>query len=120
MVLLPVKALRPCNYFGCAELIREGRYCEKHAKQTQRQMDDRRGSSAARGYNGQWQRVRMLHLKRQPLCQRCYQQGIIRPADLVHHIQSISKGGARLDTSNLMSCCTACHDAIHREQGDKW
>lgn len=117
---MPIKPFRPCNQMGCPELIRDGRYCERHKKEKQKQIDTSRGSSKDRGYDGRWQQVRALCLKRNPLCQRCHEAGLIRPAALVHHVKSISKGGAVYAFDNLRALCTACHDVIHREQGDKW
>ena len=117
---MPMKPLKPCNQQGCPELIRDGRYCERHKKEKQKVQDERRGSASERGYDSLWQRARLMYLRQHPLCQRCYESGQVMPAVLVHHIQSLSRGGKRLDFSNLMSLCIPCHDAIHREQGDKW
>ena len=107
MVLLPVKALRPCNYFGCAELIRDGRYCDNHKKEKQRQQDDRRGSAAARGYGSTWQKVRLAVLREEPLCRRCYQETVIKAAEVVHHINGNQYDNSR---SNLEPLCKRHHD----------
>lgn len=63
-----------------------------------------RGSAAKRGYDRTWQRLRLAHLGRQPLCVRC-----AKPAKHVDHIQPIAKGGPRLDPANLQSLCHSCH-----------
>jgi predicted HNH restriction endonuclease len=54
------------------------------------------------------------------LCERCMNKGVVKPATLVHHKQSIRNGGAVYAMDNLMSVCIPCHDEIHRKQGDKW
>jgi 5-methylcytosine-specific restriction protein A len=116
---MPSKPLRPCASPGCPELVASGR-CEKHSKQEQQRYDKRRGNFRERGYTSQWDKVRLIKLRRNPLCERCDGQGKVESATLVHHIQSLSKGGALTDMSNLMSLCIKCHDDIHMEQGDKW
>jgi hypothetical protein len=46
---VPSALLRPCSAPLCPELV-EGRFCVEHA----RQAEQRRGSSAARGYDARW------------------------------------------------------------------
>lgn len=117
---MPVKPMRPCSKPGCPELVRDGRYCERHKKAECKRYDDRRGTAASRGYAGQWRKVRDIKLKRSPICERCRSQGRTVPATLVHHIVAIRKGGSVYNLENLMSVCVKCHDEIHMEQGDKW
>jgi 5-methylcytosine-specific restriction protein A len=119
---MPSKPRKPCKHPMCNELV-NSTYCDKH-KQTQadmrKQYDDMRGSPQSRGYDARWVKVRLIKLKRNPLCECCHGQGKITIATLVHHIVSIRDGGAVLDMSNLMSLCIRCHDSIHNKQGDKW
>ena len=116
---MPVKPLRPCRHPMCPKLTDAG-YCEEHKRAERKRYDDKRGSAASRGYNGQWRKVRGIKLKRNPLCERCRSRGRTVAATMVHHIVAIRKGGAAYDVENLMSVCVGCHDEIHREQGDKW
>jgi 5-methylcytosine-specific restriction enzyme A len=54
------------------------------------------------------------------LCQRCYSKGLLTPADIVHHIQHLSKEPDRaLDEDNLISVCTTCHNQLHPEKGKR-
>lgn len=119
-----LRAMKLCAWPSCPNLVRGGvTYCPDHAKQKQRNQDQRRGNFRQRGYSSNWDKpggVREMKLRRNPLCQRCEERGIVRSAQLVHHIVSLSKGGSLTDMNNLMSCCIKCHDEIHREQGDKW
>ena len=40
------RALKFCAWSGCSELVQGGtRYCEEHAKLSQQQADERRGSA---------------------------------------------------------------------------
>lgn len=117
---MALRAYKPCSHPGCAELIREGSYCDEHKKAKQKAQDERRGSASKRGYDSRWNKVRRLYMNQEPLCERCKEKGLIVPADLVHHKKRIAEGGSIYDFANLMSCCARCHDEIHREQGDKW
>lgn len=118
---MPVKALRPCNYFGCAELIRDGRYCDKHKKETAKQIDDRRGSAASRGYDSRWQRARVHYLRVHPLCVRCQDAGKVTAASVVDHIIP-HKGDKQLfwDISNWQSLCKQCHDIKTAKEDGRW
>lgn len=71
-----------------------------------------------------WRRLRLLKLSRQPLCERCEEQGRIRPATEVHHRVPVEQGrnyaekqALAYDLNNLCPLCHDCHIAVHREQG---
>jgi 5-methylcytosine-specific restriction protein A len=86
--------------------------CAVHTKLEQRAYDDRRGSSAARGYGHRWRVARLAHLTHEPLCRECSTHGRVTQATLVDHI--IPHKGDPLvfwDTTNWQSLCTPCHDA---------
>lgn len=70
-----------------------------------------RPSTSSRGYDRRWQALRLMVLRREPLCRRCS-----KPAQDVDHIRPMSQGGARLDPSNLQPMCRACHRAKHTEE----
>ncbi len=107
---MPSKPQRPCAEPGCPYLVDAGR-CPEHRKQHQRQWDDRRGSSSARGYGAQWQRARAAWLHGSPLCAECLRNNRITSAVLVDHITP-HKGDMVLfwDKSNWQSLCDACHN----------
>ncbi len=64
-------------------------------------------SAAARGYDGDWRRVRLAVLARDGwTCQLC---GDL--ADQVDHVLPLAAGGARLDPANLRACCRRCNVA---------
>lgn len=64
-------------------------------------------------YNtARWQRLRALHLHRQPLCQWCESVGTIRSANTVDHRIPISAGGPAFPSHDgLASYCAGCHSA---------
>ena len=82
-------------------------------EQARRQYDDWRGSSSARGYDRDWQKVRAAKLAEEPLCRTCMAQGRVTEATEVHHEQPISeRRDLRLTPSNLISLCHPCHSGI--------
>jgi 5-methylcytosine-specific restriction enzyme A len=56
-----------------------------------------------------WQRLRLLKLQQNPLCELCLQVGEIEPATVVDHIAPINKGGDPFPgLDRLMSLCAPC------------
>jgi 5-methylcytosine-specific restriction protein A len=60
----------------------------------------------------------MMH----PLCEVCISQGIISPAEDVHHDKSfITDAGVDYNLAysidNLISLCKKCHSMIHSKEG---
>jgi 5-methylcytosine-specific restriction protein A len=62
----------------------------------------------------QWRdKLQPLKLQQQPFCESCKRAGRLRPSTVVHHIHTVSKGGAafpRLD--QLQALCAQCHNSI--------
>lgn len=108
---MPTKAGRPCVKRGCPA-ITSNRYCPTHAEHV-RDDDKWRGSSASRGYDGAWRKVRLLALRRDKyLCIACLAAGRITAAIDVDHIIPIWVDATlRLVLGNLQSLCRACHRA---------
>jgi 5-methylcytosine-specific restriction protein A len=106
---------------GCPELIRDGRYCERHKKETAKQIDDRRGTAVSRGYDGRWQKARHSYLLHHPLCVTCQAEGRIKAANVVDHIIP-HKGDKQVfwDISNWQSLCKQCHDIKTAKEDGRW
>ena len=68
-----------------------------------------RPSASRRGYDADWQRVRLVVLSDEPLCRCCAAEGRTTAATQVDHIVALTDGGARLDRSNLQPLCDDCH-----------
>lgn len=66
---------------------------------------------AKKRYGRTWKRIRDRYISVHPLCEICQEIGKITPAQEVHHILPLSKGGTSV-AENLMSLCTSCHSAI--------
>ena len=74
-------------------------------------------SPSKRGYGSAWQKLRLAHLAKQPLCQFCIKLGNTVAAGVVDHIKP-HKGNAALlmDATNLQSLCAPCHDRHKQSQ----
>jgi len=70
-------------------------------------------------YGRSWKRIRDRFIKAHPLCEECRKQGRLTPAEEVHHILPLSKGGTN-EMGNLLSLCKPCHSRITVEMGDRW
>lgn len=118
---MPHKPLRPCRQPGCPQLT-AGRYCPTHERQLNANLQERRGTRTERGYDYQWQQVRLMVLRREPWCRRCKANGLWTLATLVDHIIPLPEG-PRLLLENLQPLCDPCHitktaeDAARKCQG---
>jgi len=122
---MPQKPLRSCPGKGprrsiCKNLISSSARCcpecEPFDKQVRKRYDEQRGTSAERGYDYRWRKVREWKLAANPLCELCFEKGIVTPATMVHHIISIEeRPDLRLVESNLQSCCNPCHEELEKE-----
>lgn len=116
---MPRKPLRPCSYPGCPELV-EGRYCEEHSKQSYKDYNTyRRDPRSKKRYGSEWKRIRNIFIKEHPLCEECRRNGRVTPAEEVHHILPLGRGGTH-DTNNLMALCKSCHSRISVLDGDRF
>lgn len=112
---MPSLPQKPCNYPGCKNLIREGRYCAIHRRiltaRRNKQIDKQRPNSGVRGYGSKWQRYRKGFLLRNPLCVVCMQRGRVTTATVVDHIKP-HKGDMGLfwAPDNHQALCKRCHD----------
>lgn len=115
------RALRPCGWPGCIELIRSGRFCPGHAASSNRAYDSQRGSGAARGYGARWRRLRLLVLRAHPLCADPYgdHDGRAVAATDVDHILARRSGGDD-SLGNLQALCHSCHSKKTAMEDGRW
>ena len=73
-----------------------------------RQQRKRRSSASARGYDRRWRKVRLMHLRENPLCVLCGARGRTVAATEVDHIIPLSEGGGEAG-GNLQGLCKRCH-----------
>ena len=115
---VPTKPKRPCSYPGCPRLT-DSQYCEEHRKEARQKYDKyERSPDVNRKYGRAWKRIRDRYYAVHPYCERCYAEGRMTPAEEVHHILPVSKGGRHTD-DNLMSLCRSCHNKVHYALGDR-
>ena len=80
-------------------------------------LPDTRESAASRGYGRRWARLRMMQLRREPLCRSCAGQGLTVAARQADHIVPKRQGG-RDSLDNLQSLCDSCHSVkTNQEKG---
>lgn len=111
---MPARTMKICRYAGCNEKTRNKQYCDKHQhiaeQQRQRGVDQRRGSSSARGYNWRWRNARVKFLRLHPLCNICSKPDSPTPATVVDHIVP-HRGDEYLfwNEQNWQALCAECH-----------
>lgn len=72
----------------------------------------------------QWRDCREGYMKKVGgLCERCYKEGLIKPAVIVHHRihlspSNIGEPSITLNFDNLEALCRSCHEEVHR-RGEK-
>jgi 5-methylcytosine-specific restriction protein A len=77
--------------------------CERVSQQT----------TGQRGYDYAWRVTSVAYRNENPLCEVCQIHERTTPAVHVHHIVPISACKAlRLEWSNLIAVCEACHEEI--------
>lgn len=117
---MPYKPKRPCAYPGCGRLAVSEQYCAEHQKAMDKHYNQyERDPASNKRYGRAWKRIRDRYIKSHPLCEECEKQGKLTPAEEVHHILPLSKGGGN-EKSNLMALCKSCHSRITAESGDRW
>ena len=113
---------RACRGFRCPATVdsRDG-YCDACRPQNWRNKDRFRGSSRDRGYDRDWEKLRALKAKLNPLCEDCEDEGRITPVDEVDHVIPIGDAPERrLDLTNLRSLCLSHHrQKTARDHGRK-
>jgi len=123
-----MKPQKQCNHAGCNKLVDyTTKYCEKHEAMKKPQQTDsfeykrkKYGKYHAFYKTRHWRRLSELQRIKQPLCEMCLEQGIIKKADVADHIIEIRDDWSkRYDDSNIMSLCHSCHWIKSKEEREK-
>lgn len=107
---MPTHAKRSCMAPGCnATYDGKGAYCPIHKGLQDRQYN---ATSRDRGkdafyHSARWRAIRRLILSHEPLCRVCRENGDIKEAQEVHHIDGDYTNNAE---ENLMPICISCHN----------
>ena len=94
-----------------------GGYCDKHktvptpAFET---LNSKKTSEQKKFYSSRkWTETSKQHRQQEPLCRRCKANGLIVPAQMVHHNPPvedlIARGLSPYDHAYLESLCNKCH-----------
>ena len=107
---MPMSPPVPCRHPGCRQLSTPGAaYCAAHRRPASNWAATDRGTSHARGYGWQWQKLRRSILDRDKgLCQACMKAGRVSIATHVDHITPKARGGSDAP-GNLQALCAECH-----------
>jgi 5-methylcytosine-specific restriction protein A len=103
---MPRRPPHPCPEPGCPALVQGRGRCPAHQRERDQRIDERRGSSTARGYGYAWQQLRLHMLRDEPLCRMCKAEGRVTAATEVDHVDGNSRNNAR---ENLRPLCKSCH-----------
>lgn len=117
---MPHQPPRPCRQRGCPRVTTASHgHCDEHVGLAQSLADRARGSSARRGYDRRWRKLRDAYIAEHPLCRHCQERGIVTAAAEVDHIEPHRGDIALLlDWDNLQALCAPCHSAkTAREDG---
>ena len=89
--------------------------CECQAMR-QASTEDYRASATARYGGHRWTQLSKRYRRKNPLCERCLDQGKTTPAIDVHHkLKAKDRPDLLYEWSNLMSVCRSCHIALDRQ-----
>ncbi|KKM20545.1 hypothetical protein LCGC14_1644350 [marine sediment metagenome] len=111
---MPNLIATPCAKPGCPGAT-YGRFCIPHGREESRRYERQRGTSAQRGYGGQWRQIRKLVLLRDSTCKLCGRA----PSTEADHKTPRSRGGA--DTlENLQGACKPCHSRKTAVSDGRW
>ena len=77
-------------------------------------------------YNtNKWQKLRILKLQNNPLCELCLEKDIISATEQIHHVQPFMNGTSiqqikylGFDYNNLQALCENCHQNIHSNKNN--
>lgn len=118
--IMTKKRQRMCNFPRCI-MLTTGTYCEEHSKKICKDYSANRTDKREQNlYNSRhWRKLSKLKLSHNPLCEMCYNSGVLEPAVLVHHIIEVKVDySKRFDIDNLQSLCKSCHNKIHNQYCD--
>ncbi len=83
--------------------------------------DERRGTSASRGYGSRWQKARATFLARNPLCCCCKANDRIVEATVVDHVIPHRGDMVLFWRSDLwQGLCNDCHEWVKKPLEHRW
>ena len=118
---MPSLSLTPCRH--CRKATRNANgYCDAHQDRVRdyaKLFDNARAGSPVRALyrTTQWQTLRRLQLRRQPLCEYCMRINRVALATVCDHIRPHRGDQEKFfDPANLQSLCKRCHDSTKQRE----
>lgn len=119
-----IERLAKCSNVSCYQKVPTGTtYCEKHRKESYKNYDRTRTDKTYHSFykTSRWQQLRLLVLKREPLCRMCKANDMLTAAEMIDHIVPIKiDWSMRLREENLQPLCHACHRVKTAEDVGKY
>jgi 5-methylcytosine-specific restriction enzyme A len=98
----------------CGKGIVSGGICPACGTNRNNKTRTKTTKQAGRGHD--WRTLSERYRAHHPLCVDCLGDGVVTPAQEVHHIQPIEIAPElRLDWDNLVSLCKKCHRKRHND-----
>jgi 5-methylcytosine-specific restriction protein A len=105
---MPTRLMGPCKTLSCPNTrTASSPYCGSCAA-AGNGPDQYRGSAAARGYGHNWRKLRLMVLRRHPMCADPFGIGCISVSLHADHIIPKRQGGEDI-MENLQGLCDSCH-----------
>jgi 5-methylcytosine-specific restriction enzyme A len=107
---MPTRLRGPCQDQPCPNRAAQGsRFCAGHTQPEATQYERGRGSSSARGYGHTWRKLRLMVMRRYPLCANPFRLGCVAASRHADHIIPKQAGGTDSLEDNLQGLCNSCH-----------
>jgi 5-methylcytosine-specific restriction enzyme A len=107
---MPTRLLGPCQDQPCPyRRVPGSQYCAEHTLNGCSKYDRGRGSSTERGYGHTWRKLRLMVLRRDPLCVDPFKVGCVAASLHADHIIPKRAGGTDSLEDNLQGLCGGCH-----------
>jgi len=114
---MPTAPGRSCKWPGCPRrTFDRDALCEVHRMQ----RDADRPNARQRGYDSQWEAIRVVVLREEPFCRLCLAAGRHTASEHVDHVKPLRSGGTHA-RDNLRGLCATCHNRrTATEQSPGW
>ncbi|WP_051303180.1 HNH endonuclease signature motif containing protein [Psychromonas aquimarina] len=101
-----------CSFSACRSIATKNSRCKKHQREQTKEISRSSTTSNNNIYNSsKWRNLRTRKAHLNPLCEECLTYNVIRPLDVIDHIQEIEDYPELAYTySNLKSLCHSCHN----------
>ncbi len=103
------RALRPCSYPGCPNLVDSGRCAEHAGVSGQSGSGWKRDKARQRLYGRKWQKFRAAYLAEHPWCVSCERIGISTPSEHVDHVVDHKGDVVLFWRGPFQALCHSCH-----------